>query len=363
MKLTKLLNIAALLLLNASANSASAAGTSFVEDEIRLDSTLKQSEAETVPISFTGFLTESPSDLCTAPCDNTCDLACDSNICDGACDSFFSKRSDYGLLGYGIIKKSDVCFNDFISPMTNPVFFEDPRNLTEARAIFLNHQLPNALGGNSVQVYALQIRAAITERLSIIATKDGLIYSQSPVVQSGFADIAAGLKYNLFRDTENGRLLSIGGTFEIPTGTARSLQGNGDGLFNFFATAGTRVGKSGHWLTAAGLLQPVDELAENRIFFWSNHLDKRLSRSNVYIFTEANWFNYLSSGNGIPVEGGDLFDLGSSNVTGNNLVTGAMGTKWKPRSNIETGLAYEVPLTEREGVLANRFTADFILRY
>lgn len=248
--------------------------------------------------------------------------------------------------------------------MTNPVFFEDPRNLTEARAIFLTHRLPDALaGGNSVQVFALQIRAAITERLSIIATKDGFIYSQSPLVEPGFADIAAGLKYNLYRDAECGRLLSVGGTYEIPMGSEKSLQGNGDGLFNFFVSGGSRVGASGHWLSAAGLLEPADDVAENRMFYWSNHLDKRFSGTNVYVFTEANWYNYLNSGTGLPVEGGDLFNLGSSGVTGNNLVTGAMGTKWKPASNIETGFAYEVPLTEREGIMSSRLTADFILRY
>ncbi len=118
---------------------------------------------------------------CSSPvlCDDSkwnfsgCD---DGSSCDGlsACDS--------GLLGFGLIKKSEHCFNDFISPMTNPVYFEDPRQLSEVRAIFLDHKLPLGLG--SAQVYALQVRARITERLSVIATKDGFIDSSSPILQT-----------------------------------------------------------------------------------------------------------------------------------------------------------------------------------
>ena len=101
---------------------------------------------------------------------------------------------------FGIIARSDRCFSDFISPMTNPVFFEDPRTLTEARVIFLNHKTPPALGSDNVQLAAVQLRAALTDRLSFIATKDGFIFSQSPLLDDGWADVAAGLKYNLIHD-------------------------------------------------------------------------------------------------------------------------------------------------------------------
>ena len=45
--------------------------------------------------------------------------------------------------------------------MTNPVFFEDPRTLTEARMIFFQHKVPAAAGGGDVQLYAVQLRAAL----------------------------------------------------------------------------------------------------------------------------------------------------------------------------------------------------------
>lgn len=335
------------------------AGQTLTENEKLLAPTVVQASCDvgTSCSSVCDGVTSCDSGACG--CNSGCSVSCDSSGCDGlgGCDD--------GLLGLGLIKHSDKCFNDFISPMTNPVFFEDPRTLSEVRFIFLNHNLPAGLGGNSVQVYAMQVRAAITERLSIIATKDGFIYTQSPVLDSGFADLNAGLKYNLYRDVAKGRILSIGGTFEAPTGSKKSLQGNGNGELNLFVTGGTRIGQQGHWISASGLRQPMDTHLENQLFYFSNHLDRRIGDRPLYAFTELNVYNYQSSGTAFPlsVEGGDLFNLGSPGITGNTLVTNAIGMKAKPRSNMEVGVAYEYNLADRQGLLKDRLTADWIIRY
>jgi hypothetical protein len=304
-----------------------------------------------------------------------CGLGCDglgcgdcgcSAGCDGGCDSL---RGDESLFGCGIIKPGEKCFSDFISPTTNPVFFEDPRTLTEVRFLFLHNNLPALPGlginrSNSVQVYAAQVRVALSERWSLIATKDGFIYSQSPIVDNGFADVSAGLKYNFYRDPVKGRLLSGGMTYEIPLGTERSQQGNGDGEFNFFLTGGSRFGRRMHFITATGLREPVDSDAENRLAYWSSHFDYRIGNLPLYAFTEGTWYHYISSGTVGPLpEGLDILNLGSTGVTGNDIVTRAVGLKAKPRQNVELGGAYEIPVTDRQGIMLERWTFDMIFRY
>lgn len=113
-----------------------------------------------------------------------------AGACDG-CDGCGGGSSG-GLLGYGLIKQSESCYDDFISPMTNPVYFEDPRQLTEARLIFINHKLPFLLNipGGRIQAYVLQARLRLTERLSFIAVKDGFVVSDSVFIDDGWADIA-----------------------------------------------------------------------------------------------------------------------------------------------------------------------------
>jgi hypothetical protein len=279
--------------------------------------------------------------------------------------------SAQGLLGDGLISEdgliwpSDHCYDDFISPMTNPLFFEDPRTLTEARIIFANHHVPNAVGGGDAQLYAMQLRAALSEDLSLIATKDGFIVSDNPLINDGWADISVGLKYNLYKDYEAQQLLSVGTTFELPVGSSQAFQGNGDGEFHLFASGAAEFLPNWHYVTGSGFRLPVDSVAESSVWYWSNHVDRQLGCSGLYLFGESNWYHWMSSGKAFPVavEGIDLFNLGSAGVSGNDIVTGALGVKYKPCGNLELGLAYEVPLTERQDILENRFTLDCILRY
>lgn len=272
--------------------------------------------------------------------------------------------SDDGKL-LGLFTHSDHCFSDFISPMTNPVYFEDPRTLTEARVIFLNHRLPNSLGGDNVQVYATQLRAALTDRLSIIATKDGFIVSESPVLDDGFADVSAGLKYNIYKNAQTQTILSGGLTFELPVGSTRALQGNGDGEFHLFVTGGKELFEGMHWVSGTGFRLPANRSAENQQWYWSNHLDKKLGKSAFYVFAENNIFHYMSSADEfpLPVGGQDLFNFGAPGITGNTVVTGAWGVKYKPSQNLELGIAYEVPLTSRKDIIDDRLTVDLILRF
>ena len=121
----------------------------------------------------------------------------------------------------------------------------------------------------------------MTERLSIIATKDGFITSQNPLVQDGFADVAAGLKYNVYRDVETQTIASVGTTFEMPVGSTRSLQGNGDGEFHLFATGGTEFLPYWHWVSGTGFRLPVDRAAENQLWYWSNHIGRVTANSGV----------------------------------------------------------------------------------
>lgn len=272
-----------------------------------------------------------------------------------------------GFLGGGLLSRlqpSDHCFDSFISPITNPTYFEDPRTLTEARFIYLRHKVPVAAGGGDVQLFALQLRAALTERLSIIATKDGYIFSDNPLIADGWADIAAGLKYNLIRDPAGQRLLSAGLTYELASGSTRSLQGNGDGVFNLFLSHARKINECANYMSTLGVRLPNDTAAETSMMYWSHHVDRRVT-DRLYLLAEANWYNWIDSGAGgiNGVEGGDLFNLGSTGVTGNDIVTAAVGLKFKPSGNQEIGFAWELPVTKREDVLDNRLTFDWILRY
>jgi hypothetical protein len=149
-------------------------------------------------------------------------------------------------------------------------------------------------------------------------------------------------------------------------GTPRTRQARGDGIFNLFLTGGAELFDCGHWLSGVGGLLPVDGDANSSFVYWSNHFDYQV-RKGWYGLLECNWYHWAADGDNrlglTGLDGGDLFNLGSAGVEGNDIVTGAFGGKYKPNRNTEIGLAYEVPLTDRRDVLENRLTADLIFRY
>ena len=109
-----------------------------------------------------------------------------------------------------------------ISPVNNPVFFEDPTIRTELRPIYMHHRIDDGFitKGGDVNLYALQFRYAITDRLGFIATKDGYVDINPGVGQGsdGWADVALGCKYALIDDRANQFILTPGFTFDIPLG-------------------------------------------------------------------------------------------------------------------------------------------------
>ena len=125
---------------------------------------------------------------------------------------------------------SDCCFDRFISPLSNPFYFEDPRSITEIRGMFLNNALPVRMGGGDVDVWAAQIRVRVAERWSLIAPRIGFMKinqgseddEEGP--REGFMAAPIGFKYNLVRDVDRQLLISLGTTY-ISTNVRRSFGG------------------------------------------------------------------------------------------------------------------------------------------
>ncbi|MCS7015917.1 MAG: hypothetical protein NZM42_07355 [Gemmatales bacterium] len=266
--------------------------------------------------------------------------------------------------------ESDHAFDHFITPVTNPVFFEDPRALTELRFLFINQLIPEnnpVLRGGDFQVYAMQVRVALNERWSFIAVKDGLITLQPDATlhdEQGFADVALGFKYTWLRDPLRTYVSAIGLTYEIDLGSHRVLQGQGDGIWNPFVSAALEIIPGFHYVTNLTFRLPNNTSENSQLFIWSHHWDYQWTE-RFYPLIEWHWYHWLRSGNQVPFsfEGGDLVNLGSADVAGNDIITLALGFRYKFSEQSQLGFGYEFPITNRRDVLDERLTLDFIVRY
>ena len=295
-----------------------------------------------------------------------------------------------GLALAATTRAAETTTNDWkaglISPVANPIYFEDARITSEVRPIFMQHWLPSQFdfaGGTApldgdVRVYALQLRYALTERLALIATKDGYIEFKPEGVLAndhsyGFADLAFGLKYALIDSAEHQLLITPGLTITIPTGNDQVFQGDGAGEWNLFVSA-VKGFDDLHVTGNLGFRIPNDFSEQTAQVHYSLQVDYRTC--DYFIpFICLNGYTMLTDGNDLlPVASGavsvplntemyDLINYGSSEVAGTTQIVLGAGLRSNLTKEFSVGVAYEVGTSTHVGIFDSRLTVDSILRF
>jgi hypothetical protein len=283
--------------------------------------------------------------------------------------------------------QSDHCFDNFISPITNPFLFEDPRALTEVRPIFMQQGAPGTnwvFNGGNAQFFGTQARVAITDRVSFVINKFGGVWTEPhnppPGFSNGssFAELWLGPKYTFLRNENSGTVGAIGWIFQIPTGGSGGNTGpqNVGGLSNtpYISMA------QNFWRTSYGSMNAMGTMGltfdacnqkRSDYFFMSAHLDYDILQAHTwYPVLEMNFFDYTQAGvtNNLGFEGRDLVNYGSQAVSGRKNLTIAPGFRWvfwkgQNNASAQTGLAVELPMVGTRDILEYRITWDMILRY
>jgi len=254
-----------------------------------------------------------------------------------------------------------------ITPVTNPIFFEAPQIQTEIRPIFAWHRVDSGFvtGPADVRVYAVQLRYALTDRLALIATKDGYIEIEpkGKPTSSGWADLAAGLKYALFKSEDNQFIVTPGVTFNLPTGSRKVFQGDGDGELNLFVSAMKGWDKL-HATVNIGSRIPFNFDRQTANIHYSGQLDYWLCRWFIP-FVSANAFTTITDGNrkGLSNEGFDLINFGSANASGETQAAIGGGFRSRLLDNLDLGFAYESGVVGRNDIFKDRFTVDLSWRF
>lgn len=260
--------------------------------------------------------------------------------------------------------------SELIAPVANPILFESPTIGSEVRPLFLYHRLNDdfATQGGDVQVYALQFRLKLTDRLALIATKDGYVDFNPDAAlskESGFADITAGLKYALIKDEDNKFLLTPGFTYTIPIGDEDVFQGNdnGSGQFDLFASAAKGVGDI--QVTAnAGLILPLDSDKDTSQLHYSLQVAYPLCQW-FKPFAVLNGYTVLSEGEGLAIgsEGYDVINFGTSNADGETMIVLGGGFRSSLSKSVDLGFAYEKGVDHDDGIFDDRLTVDLVWKF
>jgi hypothetical protein len=274
--------------------------------------------------------------------------------------------------------QSDHCFDNFISPVTNPFLFEDPRSLTEVRPIFIYNATPTRnpiFHGGDIEFVGLQARVAFTDWFSFVLNKAGGVWIEPHDAtadfqpHAGFSEVWLGPKFTFLRNEDCGTLGAAGLTFEIPTGDRHVLQDTGSLSLVPYVSLEQSFFKTSYGafnaLGTVGYAFSVDR-SRSEDLFTSFHLDYDIANLHrFYPLMELHWFYYTRNGKteDINFEGRDLFNFGSEHVSGHNEVSLAFGGRVKATDWWSLGLAVEFPLTTKRDLMDYRLTADMIFRY
>ena len=273
--------------------------------------------------------------------------------------------------------ESDHCFDEFISPVSNPFLAEDPRTLTEIRPIFLYQTIPNSnplYSGGNVQFFGVQGRLALTQRFSIVLNKLGAVAinpGSGTLVgsSSGFAEIWLGPKYNWYREDQTGTISSVGAIFQLPIGPSTVYQDTGSLSIVPYINVAQRFGKTS-WGTfnvmdTFGVALSADSERSN-YFYNSFHVDFDVANwQRIYPLIEVNWFHYTSNGSARPTlgfEGMDFANTGSAE-SGFNFLSLAIGGRYKFSEAVQAGISMDFTLIGNNALQNFRLGTDAIWRY
>jgi hypothetical protein len=296
----------------------------------------------------------------------------------GQCQDIFNNCGQAMTAGNRNLFQSDHAFDNFISPVSNPFLFLDPRSLTEIRPIFMYQSTPSTnpiFQGGDVEWFGFQGSVALTDRLSFIVSELGWIWLEPHnhvngfAPHAGFSEIHLGPQYTFIRNEDCGTLLAGGLQFAIPAGPAKVFQDTGNLSLIPYFTFGQNFWKTSYgsinFLTTIGYSAGVDDRRSDYLFN-SYHLDYDvLNAHKIYPLIELNWFHYTEAGNYRPImfEGQDLVNFGAHGVSGSDNLSLALGARYKFCEWAQTGIAAEFPLNSPHPMQDFRLTIDFILKY
>jgi hypothetical protein len=281
-------------------------------------------------------------------------------------------------------------FDGFEKPIVAPYLFEDPFITTNAVPYVLWHDFPeqSVFDGGALYAAAVQLRVALTDRVALLATKDGYLWNRNgnPLLEDsqGFLNIAAGVKVRLWQDRDAGRIVSGVLRVEAPTGSSDQYQGHGDGMAVPSLSGAMRTGPV-RWIGDLGAQIPFDgrELSSSLFYHVYAGLDVT---PHAQPFVQLSGLCWLESGDGsLPIrlkhggeldldtvqnvlatgafEGADVMNLGSPQVDGLDLITAAIGVHVPLGDHVTLSVAYERPITEPKGIFQQRVTTALVLEF
>jgi hypothetical protein len=186
---------------------------------------------------------------------------------------------------------SDRGFPNFIGWLSSPTRNIDPRSLTELYPLFTyawTDPFRRVIPRGQISAYGAGINLALTERLCVGLTDGAPLWAHFDRQRTGWANLGGFGQYTLIRDTDDQFLLTVGLSWEAPSGSKEVFQGSPPAYLAPYLTIGKEFGNF-HFLATTGYNFPAEHAKVTTETYYANfHFDYRV----------ADWFYPLVEFNG-----------------------------------------------------------------
>jgi hypothetical protein len=251
-----------------------------------------------------------------------------------------------------------------VHPISAPYFHEDSFITSDLRFWFVYHKFSDEtiLDEGNAKAVALQVRLALTDRLQLVAYKDGYLWLDSDAVdEDGWNDVGAGLKYQFYRDYEQNLFMAAGVGYEAPWGDPSVFQN--DGELRLWLSANKAWGKFhlGANMNYRITTSDDDEGAGNAdVFSWHLHADYRLTDWFSPVI-EVNGYHTTNEGDGgLTFSGADVINFPREE---DPTISAAIGAEFRFNEKASLRGAFEFPITDADDLFGTRVTASFVYSF
>lgn len=284
-----------------------------------------------------------------------------------AASSVASYANNAGTVLFGESFKDVPEEQKVVRPVSSPYFHEDAFISSDVRAWYASHTLPHniALNGGHGTVAAVQVRLALTESVQLVAYKDGYMDVNSGLTdRNGLNDIAAGLKWQFYKDDDAQLYAAAGLGYELSLGDDEVFQDDSElrGWVSLNKNFGAlHLGANVNYFVATNE-KNSDAFGDSDRLSYHLHADYFVN-SWVSPVAEINGVKVTKSGrNPLGFSGGDLFNFGGD--SGEDNLTGAVGLEVRPGiPNLAVRGAYETSLINSTDLWGHRVTVSAVYTF
>jgi hypothetical protein len=259
---------------------------------------------------------------------------------------------------------SDRGFPNFIGWMSNPTRNIDPRSLTELYPIFtyawtdpFRHVIPRG----QISAYGAGINLALTERLCVGLTDGSPLWAHFNRQRTGWANLGGFGQFTLIRDTDDQFLLTIGLSWEAPSGSKEVFNGTGPAYLAPYLTLGKEFGNF-HVLATTGYYFPCeDSTVTTQTYFANFHFDYRLGWFYPLVEFNGSWSNKTI--NFTPDFAPGLIEIDRFDGTGGIFAVSPGFNAVLVQDKLEVGAVYSTPIWSRHDFNFNSMLVKMIIRF